>query len=152
MPFVAISLSCPLLGGSFIGGSTVCCKKHWFVGVVKMHNDYRWHSVFLAPSEPPINLVLVDIEARSFSLHWEPPPPESVNGIIRKYIINITIPDMGETMVYSSYNMSLNVHGLHPYTIHHISVSAFTISAGPYTEILDVETEEDSKFCILLLK
>ena len=105
----------------------------------------------LAPSEPPINPVFVDIESRSFSLDWEPPPFESVNGIIRKYLINITVPYTGETVVHSSYNTSLTVYGLEPYTPYQVSVSAFTISAGPYTEILDVETEEDGKLTLAKL-
>ena len=99
----------------------------------------------IEPSAPPLNLVFVDVEERSFTLHWEPPPTEFVNGIIRKYIINVTVPYTGETMLYSSYNTSQVVHGLEPYTVYHVSVSAFTISAGPYTEILEIVTEEDGK-------
>ena len=91
----------------------------------------------------------MDINARSLSLSWEPPPPDSLNGIIRKYIINLTDLYTGESAIHKSYNTSVKLCGLHPFTVYQVSVSAFTISAGPYTEILEAVTEEDGEFGIL---
>ena len=84
----------------------------------------------------------MDLEARSFSLYWEPPPLEAINGIIRKYIINITGLFTGETLIHTSYNTTLQVNGLHPYSIYQVAVSAYTI------EVLHVETEEDGELLI----
>ena len=91
-----------------------------------------------------MNLIVSDVESRSLQLSWEAPPTEVVNGIIRKYLVNLTALDSGAERIVESFATSLEINNLHPYTRYTISVSAFTVRKGP--GIVDVvEMLQDSK-------
>ncbi len=48
-------------------------------------------------------------------------------------------------MLFTSVTTFLVVQGLHPYYKYAYTISAFTVSNGPYSELEIVETPEDSK-------
>ncbi len=98
-----------------------------------------------APSSPPTNLMITELLSRSLHVSWDPPLPESANGIIRKYILNLTRQDTGRTLVKDSYNTTIAFRSLHPYTSYYLTVSAFTVSEGPYTAAIQIDTPEDGK-------
>lgn len=85
----------------------------------------------LAPSAPPLNLVISDLESRSFHLQWGPPPADRANGIIRKYLVNLTEESSGRERILETFGTSLEVNDVHPHTTYLVSVSAFTVSNGP---------------------
>lgn len=97
-----------------------------------------------APSSPPVNLSFSELKSRSFHLSWEPPLVENINGIIRKYIVNITEQLTGSQEILETLSTNLNIHSLHPYTTYLASVSAFTVDRGPFTQ-LEILTLEDGK-------
>ena len=75
---------------------------------------------------------------------------ENTNGIIRKYIINITEQSTGEQLVViETLNTTIRVHSLHPYTTYLVSVAAYTVGEGPYTPLLEVVTLEEGTLCIM---
>lgn len=112
-------------------------------GVRSSSNAITMILPLLAPSAPPDNLVISDLESRSFHLDWAPPPIEATNGILRKYLINITELTSGAERIIDSFNTSLEVDNVHPHTTYIVSVSAFTVRGGtPAT--MEVQTLEDS--------
>lgn len=84
-----------------------------------------------APSAPPSNLVISNLESRSFHLRWDPPPTDRANGIIRRYLVNLTEERSGRERILESFSTSLEVNDVHPHTTYLVSVSAFTVSNGP---------------------
>lgn len=69
----------------------------------------------------------------SFRLHvsWSPPSPNSVNGVIRNYIINLTVTETLGYRQYSSENTSLVITELHPFFTYTVYIAAVTIGSGP---------------------
>lgn len=104
--------------------------------------------IYAVPSSSPHNLVVSELLPRSINIKWSPPTPEDRNGVIRKYLINITgkFEDILQpTLILESYNTSILILDLYPNSEYTISVSAFTIGAGPFTSELSVTTLEDGK-------
>ena len=90
--------------------------------------------------------------SRSLMLQWNPPNYEARNGIIRKYLVNVTgkFEDLLlDSIVLETHNTTLLVSDLHPNNHYIISVTAFTISEGPFTDDLQVTTSEDGE-CSLI--
>ena len=99
----------------------------------------------LAPSASPLNLLESKLSSRSFYLEWEPPLFEDINGILRKYIINITDENRGTSFTLESYNTSAELYGLLPHTTYFVSVSAFTVDEGPHSPVIVIKTLEESE-------
>ncbi len=89
--------------------------------------------------------MITELLSRSLHVSWDPPPLENANGIIRKHILNLTHQDTGRTIVQSSYSTAITIRSLHPYTSYYLTVSAFTVSEGPYTAAIQIDTPEDGK-------
>ena len=72
--------------------------------------------------------------------------PEEIlqNGIIRRYIINITRIDTGEMESYTSQDFSIILQVL-PFRRYLVSIAAVTVDTGPFSEYLTVEMPEDGK-------
>ena len=83
--------------------------------------------------------------SNSLILLWDPPLNESQNGIIQQYVIQILEDDTSTTTTYYSNNTLLTVNNLHPYYTYKCSVAAITVGVGPYSVILAVQLDEDSK-------
>ena len=81
----------------------------------------------------------------SISLTWDAPPYESQNGIISQYVIHILEIDTSTATLYYSNATDTTVFGLHPYYIYECSVAAETVDIGPYTAIITLQLDEDSK-------
>ena len=70
------------------------------------------------------------------SLSWNPPPADSQNGIIISYHLNLTTLATGSVSLYTSYDTTIQVNGLVPYTTYTCLIAAETsIGRGPYTTI-----------------
>ena len=67
------------------------------------------------------------------------------NGIIRRYIINVTSVDDGEELITYSQTTATLVQNLHPFTTYACSVSAETVNPGPFSPPIVVQTPEDGK-------
>lgn len=81
----------------------------------------------------------------SFTLSWDPPADESQNGVIRQYHIRVTEEDTDTMSTYTTNDTAITLTNLHPYYIYKCAVAAETIGVGPYTSVLTLRLDEDSK-------
>ena len=98
----------------------------------------------IAPSGSPLSLTSQKTST-SLTLSWDPPANESQNGAIRQYIIKILEDDTSTTTEYNSSVSIITITDLHPYYTYKCSVAAETVDIGPYTAVLTVQLDEDSK-------
>ena len=100
---------------------------------------------FIAPSESPTELVSSMIGKTSFLLTWRPPSPENQNGIIRHYVINVTVENTGMELQFTSVETQIALQFLHPYYNYTCVVAAVTVATGPSSTELTVTTLQDSE-------
>ena len=87
------------------------------------------------------------VNSRALSLTWSPPPPEDQNGIIRNYLVNISVVESGEHFYQLTSNATvLVVDELHPYYTYGCIVAALTVGTGPFTEASIEQLPEDGTF------
>lgn len=100
--------------------------------------------IFTAPSTSPIDVHAANINSYSVNISWLPPPANHQNGIIRWYEVLIYEPEseIFNLTVSTTYAV---ITGLSPYSNYVVSVSAYTVSNGPYSEWITVTTSEDGK-------
>lgn len=101
--------------------------------------------IHTAPSSSPEHFQATVTGSRSIYFEWDPPPPEEQNGIVRQYTITMLEVETGEAIITVSSANSLTVSTLKPYTTYVCSIVAETIAAGPSSQILQVQTQEDGK-------
>ena len=81
-------------------------------------------------------------------ISWLPPEQSLQNGVIQKYIVSvyeISIDDaLEETDVLDG--TSIVITDLHPYYNYQVTVSAFTIGPGPYSDVMFTMDEDGNKF------
>ena len=108
---------------------------------------------YSAPSGPPLNVTTRTVNSTTIQVTWAPPTPESQNGIITLYNINVTVSETKSDFVLNASTTSLNVTGLHPHYTYTFAVTAVTIRPGPYSEPQAIITPEDCKFnfCLFVL-
>lgn len=85
------------------------------------------------------------VDSRSISLSWGPPPAELLNGILRDYQIDVveeqTLRRFSVHTSSSHYLLSF----LHPFYDYVVSVAAFTVGNGPFSNNITIETHQDGK-------
>ena len=86
------------------------------------------------------------INPRQVELVWAPPPMDQQNGIIRRYIINVTSVDDGVELIAYSQTTRTLVQNLHPFTTYFCSVSAETVAPGPFSPPIVIQTPEDGGY------
>ena len=91
-------------------------------------------------------MVVSAVYSRQVELVWAPPPMDQQNGIIRRYIVNITTNDSGEELITYSQTTTALVLNLDTFTTYTCSVSAETVAPGPYSSAIMFQTAEDGMF------
>ena len=104
----------------------------------------------VVPSGPPRNLATTDVTSRSISLTWDPPTAANQNGIIRTYIINMTVLESGENIQLMSNSTEIDFVMLHPYYTYTFVISAVTIGPGPPSSAYNVITAEEGNVHLCL--
>lgn len=84
--------------------------------------------------------------SRSIELRWLPPALDQQNGIVRRYVINITTTESSTTVVLYSTSPNISVNHLTPFTTYSCAIAAETVATGPFTEFTEVTTPEDGEF------
>ena len=102
-------------------------------------------SFISAPSSSPENVTVVSLSSTSLFISWSPPPPETQNGIISEYRVNITESETESVMSLVTFNTQISVQFLHPFYTYMCVVSAVTIAEGPASEEVVIRTPEDGK-------
>ena len=111
----------------------------------------------LVPNAPPTLNAFTNVGTTNFTINWSPPPPQSQNGVITSYVIDITgdpFPYIGPALILTTDGSypdvaakSLEVTGLendNEYTIRIAAVNSE--GTGPYTTVDTQRTYQDSKF------
>ena len=102
-----------------------------------------------AVSAPPAEVEYTSVTSTSVSLRWQPPPSDSHNGVIRSYLVEVVERETGNTVSRETTDLELTVAALHPYYNYELSVSAVTVSPGPYSDPLAVQTLEDGTIVLI---
>ena len=89
---------------------------------------------------------------RSIFLTWNPPLAILQNGVIREYHVNITEVETGYVLYYVIGSTEIEITNLHPYYYYELSVSAYTIALGPFSEHYSIRTMEDGTLIIFILQ
>ena len=73
---------------------------------------------------------------------WISPAREYQNGIIIRYVINVTVEETGE--MYQLYTNTTNITAtLTPFTMYTMVITAEnSVGTGPYTEVVSIQSEE----------
>ena len=98
-----------------------------------------------APTAPPENLIATALGSRTLHITWQPPVEEERNGIIRRYVINITELNSGTDFQLENATTEITVQNLHPFYRYSYSVAAETVALGPFTPGSIIEMPEDGK-------
>ena len=98
--------------------------------------------IITAPSSPPLNVTAEALSPTVAKFTWQPPDLDSRNGRIREYsIILVTLPQ-GNLHQLMTINSELVLDNLHPYTEYFVVIAARTISIGPFSPQVFVNTPE----------
>lgn len=104
--------------------------------------------LFIVPTGPPQGVDVQSENSTTLALSWQPPSPESRNGIIIHYTVNITEMETGRVLLLTAMNTTtLRVHALHPFYTYTCVVAAVTIGLGPYSTPVVIQMPEDGKKC-----
>jgi len=113
----------------------------FFIPLFKQHNVNFEYSA--APTAPPEDLLATALDPRTLHISWQPPAEEDRNGIIRRYVTNITEFDTGTNFQMESTNTEITLQNLHPFYQYLCSVAAETVALGPSTPVFTIEMPED---------
>ena len=86
------------------------------------------------------------VDSQTIELLWLPPPEEHRNGLIVRYVVNITSEERGESFQFHSMLPRFLAHTLHPFTSYSCAVAAETIAVGPFSSMVWVKTPEDGEY------
>ena len=98
-----------------------------------------------APSGSPTSVSVVAINSTSLNISWDLPLVDQINGIIEYYSVRVQVSETAETFNYKNLPTSLVLTGLHPYYTYTVFVAANTISIGPYSTGISIQTPADSE-------
>lgn len=103
---------------------------------------------YIAPIGAPFNVVVMEnsISASSFSLQWQSPPDMQLNGILIGYLVMVVEVNTGTTYTNLTSTPSIVIDSLHPYYTYICSVAAVTVTTGPFSENITVQTAQARKY------
>ena len=77
---------------------------------------------------------------------WDELASEDENGIIRYYLVNVTETNTGYHYQTTSTTSDIALSNLHPYYTYSITVAAYTIEEGPFSNLVSFTTLQDGMF------
>ena len=103
-------------------------------------NFYNFYS---APNSPPVIITYYAISSSTVAFQWDPPPSQDHNGIIREYIVKISIVGSNETQTQIFTGTTAIIGSLIPSFTYQFTVAAYTIATGPYSTSINITLPED---------
>lgn len=76
-------------------------------------------------------------------MSWSPLPSDLENGLIRYYLVNVTETNTGLQYQIQSVTDYITLTNLHPYYTYNVSIAAYTVSTGPFSDVTVFTTAED---------
>ena len=101
------------------------------------------HVCRAAPSSSPMVTVTSVINSRTVLMQWTPPPAEDHNGVIIKYIVNVTSKNTGAYRQLNITGTSAVIVDLVASFTYYLSVSAYTVDTGPYSQYATITLPQD---------
>lgn len=98
-----------------------------------------------------MNVIISLLSSTVLQLSWRAPAEESRNGIIRQYLVNLKEIQTGRLLTYTATTTSISVQSLHPAYTYNCTVSAYTITAGPFSPTVTITMPEDGMLHCLIL-
>lgn len=86
---------------------------------------------------------MTEVRSTYVELNWNAPDPSKHNGVIRFYTVLVIEEETGSNTSFTSTSTQITVTSLHPFYTYQISVAAVTVSAGPYSPPVTLQTLED---------
>ncbi len=96
----------------------------------------------IAPSGPPQNEE--SITSRTVSMHWQPPPENQKNGIIRYYSVHIQGVGVVVATTITTEDLWIIVT-VRPFRTYTVTVAAVTVAEGVESHAISVTTLEDGE-------
>ena len=108
---------------------------------------YEYYGMFqsAAPSSSPMVTVTSVINSRTVLMQWTPPPAEDHNGVITKYIVNVTSKNTGAYRQLNITGTSAVIVDLVASFTYYLSVSAYTVDTGPYSQYATITLPQDGE-------
>ena len=75
-----------------------------------------------------------------------PPPSAHHNGIIQYYVLNVTEMDTAVQIQIESLTTEETISALHPFYTYEVTLSAVTVSSGPFSSPVVFQLPEDGMF------
>ena len=94
---------------------------------------------------PPSVPQLTTVSSQSFTVAWQPPLLEEINGEIRRYTLLVVESETGHQFEVTTNDTLITINSLHPYYNYMCSVRAETTQPGPYSMAISVHLLEQSK-------
>ena len=85
------------------------------------------------------------LNSRTVLMQWSPPPPEDHNGVITKYIVNITSQNTASYRQVNVTGTSALIINLVASFTYYLSMSAHTVDTGPYSSYVVITLPQDGK-------
>lgn len=82
------------------------------------------------------------MSSTSFTLQWQTPLSHLLNGELTGFYIIINELETSTTFVNFTTTSSISLNYLHPYYTYNCSVASVTVSTGPYSDIITVQTAQ----------
>ena len=95
------------------------------------------------PSLPPTMVKLTSVDAFEIQVTWNPPPEESLRGILQNFVIEWRAS--GENISSMILNADQNSHrltNLKPFTLYDVRIAAVTVASGPFSDWYTNRTKE----------
>ena len=97
------------------------------------------------PASAPTSIEAPTITSTSVEITWDSLPSEDENGIIRYYVINVTVVQTGTQFQTTSTGESVVLSSLHPAYTYTVTVAAYTVGEGPRSNTFTFQTLEDGE-------
>ena len=101
----------------------------------------------IAPTASPFNVRVTEdsISPSSFGLEWQSPSNEQLNGELIGYLV--TVIELNTGAIYTNLTSTpyIVLDYLHPYYSYNCSVAAVTVSTGPFSDGIIVQTAQAGK-------
>lgn len=106
-------------------------------------------SVHSDPGGSPRSITAEVISPTVFVLRWQPPLMEDVNGVVRRYTVNVTELETGRVEQYFTTELNVIVESRHPFYRYRYVLAAETVGLGPFSDPSIIHMPEAGRLVIL---
>jgi len=92
-----------------------------------------------------VNVLGSSVSSETLYIEWSDPPFGDRNGLINSYIVNVTELFTGAITTHTVMVTSITLLSLHPFYQYEVRVAAVTVSSGPFSPPITVQTDSDGE-------